>query len=338
VAGLFQDYWRFDANFSIYGRRKDGWFKDMFAAGFEGKPLPAKERWRALQWLGEQTVKDPRFAVAMTEHGYYLLTGRRPLLPPRDIDDRLFSARQRAYQEQREQVDRIARRFAETGFNFKDVIKGWVLSDFYRADGLATGTKTPARRAELDDVGVARMLTPEQLERKIKAVFGKSWGRLDGQTAMLYGGIDSKEVTERATDPSGAMGAIQRTLSNDVACRNVALDFSRKPVARLLFPEIEPDVLPGASVKSDARIRRTIAHLHQRILGRHDAVDSREVNRTFELLAGIVSDARQKKFDGRENWSCRQGLQRPVPDPHYTVRAWRGVVTYLLRRQEFLYE
>jgi hypothetical protein len=25
-------------------------------------------------------------------------------------------------------------------------------------------------------------------------------------------------------------------------------------------------------------------------------------------------------------------------DPHYTIRAWRGVVTYLLRRQEFLYE
>ena len=26
------------------------------------------------------------------------------------------------------------------------------------------------------------------------------------------------------------------------------------------------------------------------------------------------------------------------PDPHYTIRAWRAVVTYLLRQQEFLYE
>jgi len=25
-------------------------------------------------------------------------------------------------------------------------------------------------------------------------------------------------------------------------------------------------------------------------------------------------------------------------DPNYTVRAWRAVVTYLLRRHEFLYE
>jgi hypothetical protein len=27
-----------------------------------------------------------------------------------------------------------------------------------------------------------------------------------------------------------------------------------------------------------------------------------------------------------------------VMDPKYAVRAWRAVMTYLLRRQEFLYE
>ena len=59
---------------------------------------------------------------------------------------------------------------------------------------------------------------------------------------MLYGGIDSQEVTERATDPSGAMGAIQRILSNDVACKHVARDFARPPAERRLFPGIEPDV------------------------------------------------------------------------------------------------
>lgn len=337
VAGLFQDYWRFEANFAIYGRRKGGWFTDMFAAGFEGEKLPADERWRALQWLGERTAKDPRFAVAMTEHAYYLLAGRRPLLPPKDIDDPLFPARRRAYQEQRSQIEAIATQFAETGFNFKQVVKEWVFSDFYRADGLATVAKSPARRAELDDIGVVRLLSPEQLERKVTAVFGKPWGRLNGQTAMLYGGIDSKAVTERASDPSGAMGAIQRTLSNDVACRNVAFDFSRKPADRLLFPEIAPDVLPGESRELDERIRRAIAHLHRRVLGRTDADDSDEVKRTFELFAGIVAEAKRSKFDARENWSCRQGLERPVADPHYTVRAWRAVVTYLLRRQEFLY-
>ena len=340
VAGLFQDYWKF-ADAGVYGRRKGGWFTDMFGAGYEGEDLPGEERWRALQWLGERTAKDPRFAVAMVELAYYLLTGRKVLLPPKDLEDALFAAKRRAFTEQRKQIEGIATRFAATGFNFKQVLKDWVVSDFYRADGLASAAANPARRAELDDLGLVRMLAPEQVERKVAAIFGKGWGRLkhgDGGMDMLYGGIDSKEVTERATDPSGAMGAIQRILANDVACKQTALDFSRPPSERRLFPDIEPDVVPGTS-EADAKIRRTIVHLHQHVLGRFDAPESAEVERTFQLFAGIVSDAAKKKnFDKQENYSCRQNLVQPVPDPNYTVRAWRAVVTYLMRRQEFLYE
>src|SRR2546430_6889038 len=47
-------------------------------------------------------------------------------------------------------------------------------------------------------VGIVRMLSPEQLERKVGAVFGRRWGQLQDQLAILYGGIDSQEVTERA--------------------------------------------------------------------------------------------------------------------------------------------
>lgn len=339
VAGAFQDYWRFDANFSIYGRRKEGWFTDMFSPGFEGEQLPEQERWRALQWLGEQTVKDHRFAVAMVEHAYYLLNGRRLLLPPKDIEDPLYDARYRAYQEQRKQAEAIANHFVETDFDFKQALKDWILSDFYRADGLESADSSPQRAAELHDLGVVRMLAPEQLERKIEAVFGKPWGRLEGQTAMLYGGIDSHEVTERATDPSGAMGAIQRTMANDVACRNTALDFSREPDRRLLFPEIELDVLPGTSPEADHQIRNAIVHLHRRILGRYDAIDSAEVDRTLELFTQVIEDAaKSKDVEKQEIWSCRQNLERPLEDPHYTLRAWRAVITYLLRRPEFLYE
>ena len=75
------------------------------------------------------------------------------------------------------------------------------------------------------------------------------------------------------------------------------------------------------------------------VLGRTDAPDSPEVARTFKLFAGIVADAhKQKGFEKAEAYGCRQGTPPPPPDPEYTIRAWRGVVTYLLRRQEFLYE
>jgi hypothetical protein len=338
VAGLFQDYWRF-AEKGVYGKRKGGWFTDMFGPGFEGEPLPQSERWRALQWLGERTAEDPRFGVAMVEHVYYILTGRRVLLPPKDLDDPLYPAKLRAYREQRRATEVIAARFSKSGFNLKTVFKDWATSDFYRADGVATAVKDPGRQAELDDIGLVRMLSPEQVERKVAAVFGERWGRLHDQMAMLYGGIDSKEVTERATDPSGAMGAIQRIMSNDVAVKHVLRDFARPTAERRLFPAIEPSVVPGASPEGDAAIRKAIARLHERILGRYDAPDSAEVERTFKLFAGIVKDARaQKSFDKQENYTARQGITNPPADPHYTIRAWRGVVTYLLRRHEFLYE
>lgn len=342
VAGLFQDYWKF-ADQGVYGKRKGGWFVDMFGPGFEGEGLPTADRWRALTWLGERTAKDPRFAVAMAEHVYYVLTGRKALLPPKDLDDPLFAAKRRAYQEQRREVERVAGKFAGAGFNLKVAFQEWAASPFYRADGLATTSKDPNRRAELDDVGLVRMLAPEQVERKIAAVFGDRWGRLTGELAMLYGGIDSKEVTDRAADPGGAMGAIQRLLSNDVACKQVARDFARPAAERKLFPAVDPETLPDTSPESDAAIRKAIVHLHERILGRSDAADSAEVGRTFKLFAGIIEDAAgQKGIDKQESYYCRSGNKdapgAAVKDPHYTIRAWRAVVTYLLRRPEFLYE
>ena len=311
----------------------------MFSAGFEGEELPEAERWRALQWLGERTAKDPRFATTMVEHVYYVLTGRKVLQPPKDLDDPLYVAKRRAYDEQRCVVREIAAHFAATHFNLKSVFKDWAISEFYRADGLTTAAADPGRRAELDDLGVVRMLSPEQLERKVGAVFGKKWGRLEGELAMLYGGIDSQEVTERATDPSGAMGAIQRSLANDVACKHTLRDFARAKEERLLFPGIDPEMLPGASAETDAAIRRAIVHLHSLVLGRKDAAESAEVDRTFALWAGIVKDAsEQKELEKIEVYHCRHHVENAPPDLKYTIRAWRGVLTYLLRRPEFLYE
>ena len=343
IAGLYQDYYVVDGK-GIYGPRKDGWYKDMFSPGFEGERLPEGERWRALQWLGERTASDPRFATAMVKHVWYILFGRRPLLPPEDIDDPMFAAKRRAYRAQRDEIERIAERFADANFNLKVVFKELVQSKFYRVDRLAVAVTDPRRLAELDDIGVVRMLTPEQLERKLTAIFGSTWGRLTDREAkleILYGGIDSKEVTERLTEPSGAMGAIQRIMANDVACKNVAADFSLPPEERRLFPGIEPDVVPGEDEKSDEQIRRAIVHLHELLLGRFDTVDDPEVQRTYDLFAGIVKDASSREGISKvESYSCQTLADKTPrdPDPHYTIRAWRAVVTYLLRQHEFLYE
>ena len=334
VAGLFQDF-----NFQgELGPRKEGWYKDMFPSGFEGEELPEDQRWRATQWLAERTVKDPRFPIAMVEHVYFILVGRKVLQPPEDIDDPNFSGKRRAYLEQRRMITAAASRLKESDLNLKQAFKAIVSSDFYRADGVASVAEHPERQAELDDVGVVRLVTPEQMDRKISAIFGKPWGRFQEEYKILYGGIDSITVTERNADPSGAMGAIQRIMANDVACLNVGLDFHRPAAERILFPGIEPSVVPGDE-SSDQKILETIVGLQEKILGHRHRVDHPEVERVFELFCGIIGDAKaQPNYEPRETYFCGGREDFRVEDPHYTVRAWRGVVTYLLRQHEFLYE
>lgn len=334
VSSIFQD---FDFEGHLIPR-KNGWYKDMFQAGFEGEDMPPSERWRAPQWLAERTVKDPRFAIAMVEHVYYILFGRKTLQPPDDIDDPHFASRRRAYLAQRKQIESTAREFADSGFNLKTAFRSLIASDFYRVDGLQAVAMNPDRAAELDDIGIVRLLSPEQLERKLKAIFGKEWGRLDGETKILYGGIDSISITERNADPSGAMGAIQRILANDVACYHVARDFRRETSERLLFSTIEPSVVPGDDM-SNQRIRQTIVSLHQRLLGQDLVAEDPEIERTFQLFTGIIADANaQGRFEPRETYFCGGREDFHTEDPLYTIRAWRGVVTYLLRQHSFLYE
>lgn len=342
IAGLFQDYYALDGK-GVFGPRKDGWYPDMFPAGLQHQPIPSEQKWRALPWLGKQTVQDPRFAKAMVGHVWYILAGRAPLRPPEDIDDPLFLSRRRAYQIQQAEIERIANKFTASNFNLKLVFKEWISSKFYRADRFSQSI-TDQRRQELEDIGVARLLTPEQLERKIKAIFGQKWGRLEdpeSRLGILYGGIDSKEITKRNSVPSGAMGAVQRIMANEISCKYVATDFSLPPGERILFKSIEPNVIPEINDKSDQQIRKAICHLHELILGRLDEPDSPEVDLTFDLFAGIVREAKEnKRLDSRESYFCQSGREVTPrdEDPHYTIRAWRAVLTYLLRQHEFLYE
>ena len=251
----------------------------------------------------------------------------------------MFTARRRAYRMQRLEIDDVAKRFVQANFNLKQIFKELARSPFYRADGLAAMVEHPHRQAELHDLGVVRLLAPEQLERKIEALFGKRWGRVESKMKILYGGINSKSVTERLPEPSGAMGAIQRIIANDLSCIHVTPDFALEPAKRRLFPQIEKDVVPGANPAADLKIRKTIVHLRKHLLDRHEAIDHPEVNRVFKLFASVVAEAKKRKgIDKREIYHCGRINGNRVDDQHYTLRGWRAVVTYLLRQQEFLYE
>ena len=87
----------------------------------------------------------------------------------------------------------------------------------------------------------------------------------------------------------------------------------------------------AASAARASRLRRV----------RDDDRSSVEVEQTYELFTGILEEAASiGGLEPSESYFCKSG-QEPDPrdpDPHYTLRAWRAVVTYLLRQPEFLYE
>ena len=128
------------------------------------------------------------------------------------------------------------------------------------------------------------------------------------------------------------------TARNDMACINVGRDFHRPAAERILFAGIEASVVPGDDA-SDQQIRETIVRLHDKLLGQQRPLHHPEIERTFQLFTGIISDAKaQPNYEPRETYFCGGREDFHVDDPHYTVRAWRGVVTCLLRQHEFLYE
>src|SRR5690606_18424954 len=144
---------------------------------------------------------------------YRGLTGHQLINPLPDsmaADD--YEAMLLAQEVQQRHFDDIAADFIATNYNLKTIIKHIVKSPYFRADG------TPTVEVERQDgryagAGTGRLLTPEQLNRKITAVTGSPWTEefsrnnayllRNNQYRLLYGGIDSNDVTQRITEPNG---------------------------------------------------------------------------------------------------------------------------------------
>ena len=212
------------------------------------------------------------------------------------------------------------------------------------SDGSMRPFVTALQKIKVDDSVVVR----KTLERKLQAVFGKDWGRLNQQFKILYGGIDTKEVTERIASPSGAMGAIQRMMANEMACRATAADFARVPEERLLFPHVDASAIPGLD---DASIEANILYLHERVLGETITADDPRYADTLFLFESVYEDGLSGIAAGEYPATliapCRQSthpetgdpLEVPiVDDPDYTVRAWMAVVSAMLGDFQFIYE
>jgi hypothetical protein len=275
--------------------------------------------------------------------------------PEPQIDPNVDPALERAYNVQQQILRTIQRRFIDSGYNMKLLVREIVLSPYFRAKN--STPLTAEMEIELSTFGTSRFLTPELLSRKIEATTGVPWragpdrrGYLLGQYRIFYGGIDSDLVVKRVTEPNGVMASLAQRMAYEVACSAVPYDFSKSAKERVLFPNIDPDTpLSEAS----EQVRETVRHLHERLLGETLADDDEEIAATI----GVLMEAHALGRNGLANGSVPEELAEPCRlyndritggdlsgsrsidrDPEYIIRAWMAAVSYLLSDYRFLYE
>ena len=232
----------------------DTWYRDMRTPGFDGERAPDPDN--SLQWLAQRVVADERFAEASVAFWWPAIMGSEIAEFPVDAADADFEGRLLAASAQDEEVVRLADGFRD-GFpgssytyNLRDLLVEIVLSKWFRADALMDAD--PVRRVALRDAGARRLLTPEELARKTAALTGFQWGRhirtncwprcerlpnaLTNKFRLLYGGIDSDGITERARDVTSVMAGVAKRHAAQVSCPIVMREFYLLPGAeRRLF-------------------------------------------------------------------------------------------------------
>ena len=234
----------------------DTWYRDMRVPGFGGAEAPNPDN--SVQWLAARIVADERFAEAAVRFWWPAVMGSEVAEPPEDVHDADFEGRLLAANAQAAEVERLARGFRQgRPYNLKDLLAEVVLSRWFRAGALTDAD--PVRSVALRDAGARRLLTPEELARKTAALTGYQWGRrlrdrpprlqshLSDDYGLLYGGIDSDGIKERARDLTTVMDGVARRHAAQVSCPVVMREFYLGTEAdRRLFDGIGKDVSPVA--------------------------------------------------------------------------------------------
>ncbi len=354
VAGLFKNWTtgnRYEPR-EWYDTTPDVYIQyGMLAPGMSiQNKMPASRFNSSLQWLGQQTAQDTRFHRSVVNIMFEALTGQKALKLPEDSSNQALYD---AFQFQNNLLETFKASFVSSGYDLKALIKEIILSTYFRAKNL---NQSPSQEEndKLAAVGIGRLLTPEQLSRKVTTILGQPWQNtvdssgipyLLNRYKLLYGGIDSDEITQRTSVPNAVITNIQMLLSTQMACKAVPADFAiLNKNDRRLFPYVEigfePE-FPNGSPKPDAieAIKQNIKYLHKRILAEDVPEFDAEIERTYQLFLDTYQEYKTGNLTTLHP-TCRQpGAAIPiVSDPNHTIHAWMAVVAYLMQDFRFVFE
>ena len=244
----------------------DTWYRDMRDPGFAEDDVPDAER--SLRWLAGRVADDGRFSEAAVKFWWPAIMGAEVLGAPEDADDADFEALLLASTAQASEVARLGQGFrrgfgGRAPYNLKDLLVEIVLSKWFRAHSF--DERDPVGARALGATGARRLLTPEELARKTLSLTGFQWGRfregsqpwrlvheqrvsaLTDPTGyrLLYGGLDSDGITDRARDLSSVMTGVAQSHALESSCPIVMKElYLLAPENRRLFAGVNSTISP----------------------------------------------------------------------------------------------
>ena len=304
----------------------DTWYRDMRPPGFEGLQAEPEDG-DSLQWLAAQMAADSRFALATVKFWWPAIFGADPLSPPENRNSEDFDQELRAFSAQDALITELAEGFATSGYDLKSLLADMTMSPWYRQSGVEDAGKVLGRATELRTVGRGRLLTPEELDKKNRAVFGRTWRQwgdgtnphavgletaLTGQWApykTFYGGIDGAVVTRRNRDMTPLMSNVAEAMAIDLACQVVIEDFDRPINQRRIFRGLSKETVPGGIASKVQTLDGTVSDMDQFV----DHV----IDTPVRLVAGptrvTVSDLTQQAHDSTDgNWTGAELTVRSI--------------------------
>ena len=252
----------------------DTWYRDMLPPGYQNSIAPNNDN--SVQWLSQQIIADENFAKATVKFWWPALHGNEVSTAPSSSTDVDFKGREIAAIAQDNEVERLATAFRSginngDPYNLKDLLVEMVLSDWFRAESVPDDD--PVRAVALLEAGAKRLLTPEELASKTAALSNVQWGReffqpygnprdpldhLNGGMRLLYGGIDSDGITERARDLTAVMAGVAKSHATEMSCPIVLRELYILPdEERRIFKGVDLETTPVSEFSELFDVLRT---------------------------------------------------------------------------------
>lgn len=330
----------------------DVWYRDMREPGFADVPLEDADR--TLSALAAQLVDDPRFASGAIKFWWPAVMGEEAATPPENSADVDYAERLELFEAQSAFIETLAVEFAAginngEPYNLRDLLVEMMMSNWFRADGLMSEAED-AHSAHMLGVGTAKLLTPEELDRKTEAVTGYRWfaqerrglefSQLDGAYRLFYGGIDSDGVTQRATDMTALMTTVVEAQPLQMGCVLVAVEFNAPKAQRRLFTEVEKTDIEEASVRDQ------LVALHFNMLGEEVPPDDPDIDRAYALFTETRADRIEQGYAAALDSDGEACPFQFVPvaasldltDPAHTLNTWVSIIIYYMTDFRYVYD